>query len=271
MRIPDAIDYRTFLREFLDELKLYGGVSFFTYGSHLRDDFVAGVSDIDGFLMLDKSFITDKDLIGELATSLSSSLKRSNWKIKTQFNVLDRGIAKDGRFLAYSKNYVDFFKKNAVRVYGDYNLEEMNGFDYKNAELTSIAHNLHKVRQGFLYNDAHNYFKKKDFYESDLKSPLKKLAQLPKQLLNLSKGVLYQEKDNSLEEFLKEFPEYEGSFVRDVNRIMKDSVKYERFLDEEESIYFSKECLTEMEKMIKVYVEKFPKPRENEVKDGLSQ
>lgn len=271
MRTPISEDYQTFLETFSNELESIKGVSFFIYGSHLRDDFVSGVSDIDGFLVLNDNFITNKVVLEKLAKGLSLSLKDSNIWIKTQFNILDEGNAHDGRFLSYSKNYVDSLKKSAVKIHGKYNLKNMNGFDFKNAELTSITHNLHKVRQGFLYNEFNNYFNKKDFYEHDLKSPLKKLAQLPKQLLNLSKGVLFEDKDKSLEAFLKEFPEYEGSFVRDVNKLMKDSDKYERFLEEAESISFSRECLSEMEKMIKVYVEHFPDPRENEVRDVLPQ
>jgi hypothetical protein len=145
----------------------------------------------------------------------------------------------------------------------------MNGFDYKNSELTSISHNLHKVRQGFLYKDFNYYFEKKDFYEQDVKSPLKKLVQLPKQLINLSKDILIEDKDESLKEFLKEFPNYNGSFVKSVNKIMKDSIKYADFLEQEGCIAFSLDCITEMEKMIKVYTEKFPKVSEREVKDNL--
>jgi hypothetical protein len=270
MEIPTQIDYENFLKEFSDELKSIKGVSFFIYGSHLRNDFVPGVSDIDGFLVLDDDFVTNKNSIKSLASSLSNALKKSNTSIKAQFNVLDKGIALDGRFLAYSRDYVDFFKKNAVRRFGKYNLENMNGFDYKNSELISISHNLHKVRQGFLYNNFNYYSNKKDFYEGDIKSPLKKLVQLPKQLINLLEGRLIEDKEESLNEFLKRFTNYSGSFVRGVNALMKDPLKYEDFLNEEGSFNFSLDCLSEMEKMIKVYVEEFPKPSEREVKDVLT-
>jgi hypothetical protein len=270
MAIPTSVDYETFLKEFSDELKHIKGFSFFIYGSHLREDFVPGVSDLDGFIVLDDSFVTNKNSIKSLATSLDSSLRKSNPSIKTQFNILDKAIAQDGRFLTYSKNYVDFFKNKAVKISGKYDLEKMNGFDYKNSELISISHNLSKVRQGFLYNDFNYYSNKKDFYESDIKSPLKKLVQLPKQLINLSEGRLIEDKEEALNEFLKEFPNYQGYFVRSVNELMKDSVKYEAFLDEEGCVAFSLDCLSEMEKMIRVYIEKFPSPREIEVKDNLS-
>jgi len=269
MAIPFLIDYEIFLREFSDELKSIKGVSFFIYGSHLREDFVPGVSDLDGFLVLDDFFVTDKDAIGKLASSLDSSLRKSNIKIKTKFNILDKGIALDGRFLTYSKNYVDYLKSNAVRKFGKYELKNMNGFDYKNPELTSIANNLNDVRKGFLYNNFNYYSQKRDFYEKDIKSPLKKLAQLPKQLINLSEGKLIEDKEEALNKFLKEFPNYNGYFVKDVNKLMKDSVKYEAFLDEDGCVSFSLDCLSEMERMIKVYIEKFPKVSDREVKDNL--
>jgi hypothetical protein len=270
MTIPTSADYETFLKEFSDELKHIKGVSFFIYGSHLRDDFVPGVSGIDGFLVLDDFFVTDKDAIGKLASNLDSSLRKSNINIKTKFNVLDKGIALDGRFLTYSKNYVDSLKSNAVRKFGKYELENMNGFDYKNPELTSIANNLNDVRKGFLYNNFNYYSQKRDFYEKDMKSPLKKLAQLPKQLINLSTGILFEDKDESFNEFLKRFPEYyDDSLVRRVNALMKDPVKYESFWDDDGCFRFSLDCLSEMEKMIKIYTEKFPKVSDIEVKDNL--
>jgi len=60
-----------------------------------------------------------------------------------------------------------------------------------------------------------------------------------------------------------------------VNELMKDSIKYEKFFDEarfseDERFSFSLKCLTEMERMIKVYTEKFPKVSVEEVKDILS-
>ena len=268
MAIPNSEDYETFLREFSGELKSFKGVSFFIYGSHLREDFVPGVSDIDGFMILDDNFVTNKVSIKSLANILNNSLKKSNTKIKAQFNILDKGMALDGRFLSYSKDYVNFFKKSAVRISGKYNLENMNGFDYKNSELISIAHNLHKVRKGFLYNDFNFDSQRRDFYEDEIKSPLKKLVQLPKQLINLSRSILIEEKNESLNEFLKEFPNYDSSFVKDVNKLMKDSIRYEEFLNREVNLNFSLDCLTEMEKMIQVYVKKFPKPSEKEVKDN---
>ena len=269
MAIPTLVDYENFLREFSDELKPIRGVSFFIYGSHLREDFVPGVSDLDGFIVLDDFFVTDKNTIEKLASSLDSSLRKSNTNIKTQFNVFDKGIAHDGRFLAYSKSYVDSLKSNAVKKFGKYELENMNGFDYKNPELTSIANNLNDVRKGFLYNNFNYYSQKREFYEKDMKSPLKKLTQLPKQLINLSTGILFEDKDESFNEFLKEFPKYyDDSLVRRVNALMKDPVKYESFWDGDGGFSFSLDCLGEMEKMIKIYTEKFPKVSNNEVKDN---
>lgn len=272
MGIPNSGDYETFLKEFSYELEDINGVSFFIYGSKLREDFVPGVSDLDGFLVLDDNFVTNKDTIKDLSRGLEASLRHSNQLIKAKFNVLDKGIAKDGRFLIYPKSFVDVFKKSAVKIYGRYDINDMASFDYKNSDLTSeaitelnsISHNLNRVRKSFLYKYANAYSEKKDFYASDADSPLKRLTQLPGQLIYLSIGVLITKKDEASQEFFEKFSNYSDSFViNHANQIMQNPVKYNSFLESEECFAFSLNCLTEMERMIQAYVEKFPNVRKN--------
>ena len=272
MGIPNSEDYEKFLQEFSYELEDINGVSFFIYGSKLREDFVPGVSDLDGFLVLDDNFVTNKDAIRDLSQGLESSLSQSNKLIRAKFNVLDKGIAKDGRFLIYPKSFVDVFKKSAVKIYGGYNINDMASFDYKNSDLTSeaitelnsISHNLNGVRKSFLYKYANAYSEKKDFYVCDADSPLKRLTQLPGQLIYLSTEVLIENKEQALQEFFKKFPEYSDPFViNHVNQIMKKPVKYNSFLESEECFSFSLNCLTEMENMIQAYAKKFPNAKKN--------
>jgi hypothetical protein len=263
MEIPHKEDYEKFLYEFSNELKSIKEISFFIYGSYLRDDFVPGVSDLNGFLVLNDPFITNKDTITSLASILDNSLKVSNTRIRTKFNIFDKGIAADGRFLVHSKDYVDFLKKNAVRKYGEYDLEDMDGSDYKSPERVSISSNLNNIRKGFFYREFNHYLNKRDFYEE----VIMKLSQFPRQLINISGEKLIEEKEDSLKAFLKNFSEYkDSSLVNRVNELMKDPFKYEFFLEREEGFPFSLKCLTEMETMIKVYVEKFPKMVASEVK-----
>jgi len=268
MEIPTLADYKTFLDEFSSGLESIKGISFCIYGSYLRNDFVPGVGDINGFLVLNDSFVTNKNSITSLASILANSLTKSNTRIRTKFNILDRGIAGDGRFLVYSKDYVDFLKKNALVKFGEYNLEDMNGSDYGNGELVSISSNLNNVRKGFFYREFNHYLNKSDFY----KDVSIKLSQFPRQVINLSEGKLIEKKEDALKEFLNKFSEYkDSSLIDEVNELMQDSTKYEKFFDQErfsedEYLSFSLKCLTEMEKIIKVYVEKFPKMVVSEVK-----
>jgi hypothetical protein len=271
MEIPHKEDYEKFLNEFSNGLKFIKGISFFIYGSYLRDDFVPGRSDVNGFLVLNDDFVTNKNSINSLADILIKSLDDSNKNIITKFKVLDKGTALDGRFLTYSEDYVGFLKKNAIIKSGKYNLEDMNGSDYKNPERVSISNNLNDIRKGFFYNEFNYYLNKRDFYDN----VIKKLSQLPRQLITLSENKLIEKKDESLETFSKEFPDYDCFFMKEVNELMNDSIKYENFFNEEhlsenECFSFSLKCLTEMERMIKVYTEKFPKVSVEEVKDILS-
>ena len=263
MEIPHKEDYEKFLYEFSDGLKSIKGISFFIYGSYLRDDFVPGVSDLNGFIVLNDSFVANKNSIITLAKNRVNALEHSNNRIKTKFNILDKGIASDGRFLVYSADYVDFLKKNAVKKYGEYNLEDMVGSNYESAEQVSIFNNLNDIRKGFFYNQVNSYSNKKDFYEA----AIKKLSQLPKQLIKLSQDKLIEKKDESLETFLKEFPKYKNNpIIKTVQSLMIDPVNYESFLESEGCFSFSLDCLSEMERMLQVYVEKFPKLIASEVK-----
>lgn len=261
MAIPIKEDYENFLEEFKKGLESIKGVSFFIYGSYLRSDFAPGISIIDGFIVLDDLFTTNKK-INSLAGILINSLNKSNNNIRTKFKVLDKGTASDGRFLTYSNDYVKSLRSNAVKKYGNYNLEDMNGLDYPSRELDSIANNLNDVRKGFLYNTFKSDPDKKDF-------PLRKLLQLPKQLINLSEKKLIEEKDESLKKFSNMFPLYNSLFVENIVELMKDPVKYEEFFSKDENLNSSIECLTEMERMIKAYVGKFPKISDKEAKDNL--
>ena len=47
---------------------------------------------------------------------------------------------------------------------------------------------------------------------------------------------------------------------------MNDPINYESFLESEMCFSFSLDCLSEMERMIQIYVEKFPKLVPSEVK-----
>lgn len=267
-KIPIKEDYDKFLEILSEETKgLDKNISFFLYGSKLRKDFVPGVSDLDGFFVFEDFFVTNKETLFELSEILYSSLKKSHKGIKTQINVLDKATSLDGRFLTYPKNYVDYFKDHSLRFFGNYDLNEMNGFNYKNSELNSISHNLTKVRQGFLYYPT-NYFLNKEIFLKNFKSPIKKLAQLPKQILILMGEGMIEEKDNSLEKFCEIFHEYDNDFIKQVDLLLGDSKKYNQlFNDKENSFEIYSQSITEIEKIIKLYVKKFPKVNSREVKD----
>jgi len=260
--------YAEFIKNFSDKIKSVDEkTSFFIYGSYLRRDFVPGVSDLDGFLILDDGLVTSKDDLRSLSYGLMETSKLFP-KVKFQFNVLDWDSSLDGRFLTYTKDYTDFFKKNAEKICGNFNIDAMLGFMYKSAILNSISHNLSKLRQNFLYYDFNRFLGNVQSIEKTIYSPLGSLARLPKQFCLLTGGQLIESKEDSLEQFKINFPNYmDNGFFKELFSLLKDERKYKDFHNSKGGLMFSLECLTEMEKMIRIYAGKFPVPRDVEIKD----
>jgi predicted nucleotidyltransferase len=260
-------DYEKFIENFgrkVDEIN--PSISFYIYGSYLRKDFTPGVSDLDGFLVMNDYFITDQNELSLMSMDLENALYDSNPDIKVQFNVLDKGNSNDGRFLAYSKDYTDYLKKNSKKIWGSYNLENLNGIEYKHSELSSISHNLHKLRQNFLYWDNNQSKNNFESIKKTVYSPLHNLARLPKQIINLVSGNLVEDKTEALQEFKKYFPTFETGFIRGIDDLLKDNELYNNFPERERCYAISKDCLTEMERIIGMYVERFPEPNSREFK-----
>lgn len=257
-----------FLRDFSrDIFKEHKGVSFFVYGSIMRDDFSPKGSDIDGFFVFDNDFITDKGVLMDISKTLNFHVRRKGFNLENEFVILDKGTCSDVRFLVYSKDYVDFLKENSYKVFGDFNLDSLKGFEYKHSQLGSVAWNLDGMRKGFL-NYSLNKSQNNDYIlNQTLKEPIKKLASLPKQLINLGFGKLIQSKRRALDLFLDTFPDYDGGFANKNFESLYGPSSYNPFNNSEKDLEYSLRCLTEYEKMIKCYVEKFPNASSREVRD----
>ena len=264
--LPVKRDYSNFLRFISNEVKKIPGVGFYVYGSSQREDFVPGRSDLDGFFVFDDNFVVDKNKLMKLSEIYNRGLIASNVNIPLQFNVLDKGSLEDGRFVSYSKSYLDLFNCGHMKHFSGENLFSNNfSYNYKHSTLSSISHNLAKVRQGFL--SLENLIHSNDFraVHKLFHSSLNKLSQLPKQVGELIQGEVIEEKNSSLISFLGHFPEYNASVVKEVNSIMYNPEKHTLFgFDLQQDLDFSLNALSEVEKM---YVEKFPDARDVEVRD----
>ena len=105
------MDYEEFLTCFSRRLSTENkDVCFYVYGSYLRGSFIAGISDIDGGLILPGGPISSRKKVILIAKSLDESL--SDLDIDFDFNLTDRKTNLDGRFLSYSQSMTDYIKEN---------------------------------------------------------------------------------------------------------------------------------------------------------------
>ena len=151
MGFPRRDEYDKFMEVFANFVRTqHPSVCFYSYGSYVQGDFVPGRSDIDGGLILDCGFVTPKDVVHDLANGLDATMMKTNPEIKVQFNLVDRGISKNGRFLAYDDTYTNHLKRHGRIFAGPDFVQEMNGMNYKRESLRSVAYNLRQVRNGLL-------------------------------------------------------------------------------------------------------------------------
>ena len=279
MNFPERQDYDLFIRKLSSAVsERFPFTCFYLYGSYTRnDDFVPGRSDIDGGFIFDMEFITGRKEIGLLSTSLHTTLEEaekrigilpSNPGISVNFNLMDRGINRDGRFLAYDDSYTGYLKEHAIISSGPDFVKEMKGLNYKRESLRSAAYNLRKVRNGLL-----TYFldlrKNPAKAQKSILSSIDNLWAMPKKLLeSLGKEPEF-ERGAFFETFREIFPEYNDQSYRKSSELRANARSYYGVLSERNLAFnLATEILNATEEMIQAYVKRFPFPSELEMRSS---
>jgi len=271
MKLPTRKDYDRFVKEFSSEVaRKHPNVCFYVYGSYKDGRVDYGRSDIDGGLILNVDFVTDKHQIMDLAEILKecsgSSLRIRNKRV-AQFNLLDRGNNRDGRFLSYTTDYTNWIKSNGRIICGPDYVREINGLDFRAGVLHSAAFNFREIRNSLfesLYNLSQNESGK---FEEDLEKAMGCLLSLPKKLIFLREGKIYASRSDCIERLRKMFPDLDLSTSERVDILFKQPTQLDRFLRETgKGLVFFQEVLTAYEEMAKAYINKFPKVSDREAR-----
>lgn len=267
MNLPTKEDYDNFVSSFSKKIsEEFPDTCFYIYGSYSdgRCDF--GRSDIDGGLILNTDFITDKLKITNIANILNDCLNKN--PVKLQFNLLDRGSNKDGRFLSHTKDYVNWIKRKGEIVCGPDYIKEMRGFDFKFGEVYAAAFNFRRIRNGLLYsiNERANT----RIFLDGLEKSLEGLVNLPKKLVNIKTKKLNPNREDTLKLLKEILPDIDCHFLEEVLKLFKTPERfYQRMSDWNKSLFLYKEALTSYESILKAYCSKFPTPDINEVRDFI--
>ncbi len=263
--IPTKENYDGFVMELVGGLgKKHPDICFYAYGSYIDGNCNYGRSDIDGGLILNSGIVTPKEEVLDLAADLASALGKN--RVKTQFNLLDKGTCRDGRFLAYTKDYTDWIRRVGKVLSGPNYLEDLNGLDFKSGVLHNAAFNLRKARNNLLYsfdtiNTDPNRFRERT------EKVLETLAKLPKFLIWLRRGDIVVPRVRGREELRKMLGDVDLSFLEELEGLLTQPSKfYSELEDTDRALSLMVKGVDTMEQMVQAYVREFPKASARELR-----
>ncbi len=228
-------DYDGLVRELVLGLsELEQEICFYLYGSYVRGDYRPGVSDIDGGIILEGNYVTNKQLVKKISRIFKEARKK--YPIRLQFNLTERGSNKDGRFLSYDKSYTDYIKHEARTLLGNGQwVQELNGLDFKSGTLESLAFGLRKVRNALLNWD---YIEEKDEREANelAVNTFNTTIAVPKRIRYIDEGVLYPKKLSSLNWFKETYPGVNLAPLVDIMSLMYSQESLERAMTDRKGL-----------------------------------
>lgn len=265
MKFPEKQNYDSFVRHFAQRIsKKYPDVCFYTYGSYNREDCVFGRSDIDGGIIINSFFVTNKNEVLDISEILCDCLEK-NQMDKIQFNLLDIGSSKDGRFLSYTPDYTNYLKENWEVQCGPNYIDYLNGLDFKSGILYSTAFSFRRIRNNFLnhiYDSRNNLNKFKERAEDSFGA----LISLPKKLIYLQMGKVIDLRPIAFRK-LEDMLDVDISFSKEILDIFNNTDKFYEFIENKNKILgLYSAALGEFESILKKYVYKFPETNQHEIK-----
>lgn len=256
---PGREEYERFMQEFCEQLnRHFSEVCFGYFGSYGKKRAVIGRADIDGFLIMPGEIVSDKKLVKGLSQVLASALSRN--RIRTQFNLLDEKSSLDGRFISYTKDYVDYLTKGAKVASGPLVHVNMRGYHFRSGVLHSASFNFSGpggVRNACLYSLDALQKDYKEFCEL-VEKAIDKAAKFPKKLVWLKEGKIIPCRRKSADA-LQSYLGKDYNKLHHINNVL-DNVQDldDRLQDPEEALGLLYDGLEVMEQMIEDYICKYP-------------
>jgi hypothetical protein len=265
MAILTKQDYDHFVEMFGEDIrKVQPDTCFYLYGSYIRGRADFGRSDLDGGIILNDDVVTDEKKIRELSSFIGICMAET--RIPIQFNLMDRETNRDGRFMSYTRGYIDSIKQTAKIVAGPDYVQEMNGLDFKSGALYASSFNLRELRNN-LFKSHVIKFEDPDEYSSNFQKSLERASTFPKKMIYLAQDKLVEKKEEALNELQGMFPSLDLSILHEITGLLKSPDRiYSISNDFQCSFNLSLKALNQSERLIKEYMKKFPNISEREAK-----
>lgn len=259
-------DYDDFVDSFSHEMKTnFSEDCFYVFGSYGQKnaDFIPGISDVDGGIILDSGVFTNKERYKELAQAFARSI--GNRSFKVQYNVFDLETARDGRFLSYGADYVNYVTQFSRHVSGPDFRGEYNGFDYKAEKLKNAAFNMtgpSGLRNDLFMLPYYYYMKSPSDFQEKCVSFLSTVLSFPRNLAWLmSEGdtsVLHPKK-NAYDFVMHTLDDVDVSYFDVLAARMRDVPRLYASFDHVNAAFFQlAEGLTVVETLVDSYLKHFP-------------
>jgi len=256
---PTAQNYRDFIDKLREGLRPLGeeGISLMIYGSYVRGDYTPGRSDIDSALIFPGEVVIDKPTLSIASKVLAQAQKGNN--IPFQVTVTDLRTMKDGRFNSFDPNFQGYFDDEGRVIVGPDYRSKFRYAVVNQSDQTALRFNLRKSRLGLLLleNDRErDYVKMLERFGKTLDST----SRASKQVLTLVDGNLRKNRFSALEELSRVFPELDVRPLQRMKDLYHNLEDLDRlYRDPDKLIKLWNESVTFFERLIKGYLDKYPR------------
>ncbi|MFH1316263.1 MAG: hypothetical protein ABII01_01985 [Candidatus Woesearchaeota archaeon] len=207
------------------------GLSLMAYGSYIRGDCDYGRSDIDAVLTFPHEFVIDPEYYRKVEAAFADALKGDTSVMRAGFQVcpLDLGNARDGRFNSLTSDFLNYFMNEKNVLVGPDYIEqgEMTMFDLKTGNLSTLSHNLRKMRQSLLYSEHDRMQEDRGPFVNGFYSTLASVSRGSKQILQENDGEVRHNRFSALSELSSLFPDLDLTPLERIKYLFTH--KYELF------------------------------------------
>lgn len=177
-------------------------ISFFVFGSFLRNDFVVGRSDVDCMLCFPDDVVINKNELMHVARAYADASCHP-----LQATICDVCTMRDGRFSSYNVSFKSYFRTEGRSFFGPNYTSEFCYTHLNHSESEALRYNLRKVRQGLF--EAPRMMRKEAVYLEFLqrfKKALDAVTRGSKQLYFAKTGDFEASRFSALAKIEREFP-----------------------------------------------------------------
>src|SRR3989344_4081341 len=243
---PKEQNYQDFVEKLKGGLGNLGeqGVSLMLYGSWIREDYVAGRSDIDAVLIFPDEVIIDKQKLNTASKVLAQAQRGNN--IPFQVTVTDLRTMQDGRFNSFDPNFEAYFGEEGRILVGPDYRKLFTYYIAIHSDQNALRFNLRKSRLGLLLLERFN-------------KTLDATSRASKQVLAMLDGNLRKNRFSALEELSKVFPDLDTEPLRRIKSLyhnLKDLDKLYGHAEELAVVW--NESVTFFESLVKSYLDNNP-------------